>query len=41
MRGQTKIRGAGKAQQDFDSEVKSASVELDHWRSEVSEAPDN
>eukprot|EP00435_Cladocopium_sp_Y103_P009320 s379_g2.t1 len=28
---------ASKAQQDFDSEVKSASVELDHWRSEAQE----
>ena len=29
------IQGASKSQQDFDSEVKSASVELDHWRSEA------
>lgn len=28
---------ASKAQNDFDSEVKSASVELDHWRSEAQE----
>ena len=31
------LRGASKAQNDFDSHVKSASVELDHWRSEAGE----
>eukprot|EP00913_Durusdinium_trenchii_P012249 g11502.t1 len=30
---------ASKAQNDFDSEVKSASVELDHWRSEADQKP--